>query len=139
MSCEGLQRMEPVKKVFVLLPAWNRLDWRRVIDFLKRVSFHLQICPRVNLSRFGIHVAEEVADHVERDSTLQQVHTLCMPQRVRAYCSVQTRTLASCQDDISVKDVTDSRTRQSLVARVAEKRLVELFGMTQLVFLHVIA
>src|SRR6266478_6028894 len=71
VSCEGLQRTEPVKKVLVLLPAWKRLDRRRLIDFLKRVSFHFQIGPRINLSRFDIHMAKEVADHVERDSALQ--------------------------------------------------------------------
>lgn len=131
--------MEPVKKVFVLLPAWNRLDWRRVFDFLKRVSFHLQICPRVNLSRFNIHVAEEVADHVERDSALQQVHSFCVSKRVRTHRSAQTRTLVSCSDEIFVKDVADSRTRQSLIARVLEKRLVELFGTIEVVFPYVIA
>src|SRR5205823_6259796 len=46
---------------------------------------------------------------------------------------------ASCQDDIFVKDVADSRTGQSLVARVLEKRLLELFGMIELVFLQVSA
>ncbi len=105
--------MEPVKKVFVLLPAWNRLDWRRVIDFLKRVSFHLQICPRVNLSRFDIHVAEEVADHVERDSALQQVHSFCVSKRVRTHCSAQTRTLVSCSDEIFLKEPPSRRTPPS--------------------------
>src|SRR6266576_483434 len=62
-----------------------------------------------------------------------------MPQRVRAYFSVQTRTLASCQDDIFVKDVADSRTRQSFMARIVKKGLVELFGVIQLVFLQVSA
>ena len=70
--------MEPVKKALVLLPGWDRLDYRGLADFFKGLSLHLQICPRVNLSRFGIHVAEEVADHVERDSTLQQVHSFCV-------------------------------------------------------------
>src|SRR5437016_6277159 len=60
-------------------------------------------------------MAEEVADHVERDSALQQVHTLRVSQLMRTYGTVQTRTLASCQDDIFVKDVADSRTGQSLV------------------------
>ena len=131
--------MEPVKKVLVLLPARDRRDRRRLADFLKGLSLHLQICPRVNLSCFGIHVAEEVADHVERDSALQQVHTLRVPQRVWTHSSVQTRAPALCQDDVFVKDVTDSRTRQSFVARVLEKRLVELFGAIKVVFLHVIA
>src|SRR5437879_12627996 len=62
-----------------------------------------------------------------------------MPQRVRAYFSVQTRTLASCQDDIFVKDVADSRTRQSFMARIVKNGLVELFGAIQLVFLQVSA
>jgi len=84
-------------------------------------------------------VAEEVADHVERDSTLQQVHSFCVPQRVRTHLSVQTRTLVSRFDVIFVKDVPDSRTRQSLLARVLEKRLVELFGTIEVVFLYVIA
>src|SRR2546429_4145464 len=70
-------------------------------------------------------MAEEVADHVERDSALQQVHTLRVSQLMRTYGTVQTRTLASCQDDIFVKDVADSRTGQSLVARVLEKRSEE--------------
>jgi len=38
-----------------------------------------------------------------------------------------------------VKDVADSRTRQSLMARVVEKRFVELFGAIKLVFLQVTA
>ena len=135
----GLERAEPVKKPFVLLPAWDRLDWGRLIDFLKRLAFHLEIRSRVNLSRFDVHVAEEVADHVERDSALQQVHSLCVAKRVGAYGSVQSRTLASCRDDIFVKDVADSRTRQSLMACVVEERFVELFGAIQLVFLHVTA
>ena len=83
MSQKGLQRAEPVKKIFVLLPAWNRLDWRRASDFLKRLPFHLQIRPRVNLGCFDIFMAEEVADHVKRDSALQQVHSLCVSERVR--------------------------------------------------------
>ena len=45
-----------------------------------------------------------------------------MSKSVRTYCSVQTRTRVSCQDDIFVKDVADSRTRQSLMVRVVEKR-----------------
>ena len=96
MSSGELQRAEPVKKALVLLPAWDRLDWGRLIDFLKRVSFHLQIRSRVNLGRFDIHVAEEVADHVERNTTLQKMHSFCVPERMWTYFSVQTRTLASC-------------------------------------------
>jgi hypothetical protein len=84
-------------------------------------------------------VAEEVADHVERDSALQQVHSFCVSKRVRTHCSVQTRAFVSCSDEIFLKDVADSRTRQSLIARVLEKRLVELFGTTEVVFLDVIA
>ena len=62
-----------------------------------------------------------------------------MPQRVRTHFSVQTRTLVSRVDVIFVKDVADSRTRQSLLARVLEERLVELFGTIEVVFLYVIA
>ena len=65
-----LQRTEPLKKVVVLLPGWNRLDRRRVADFFKCVSFHLEICPRIDLSCFDIHMAQEVPDHFGRDSTL---------------------------------------------------------------------
>src|SRR6516162_2776706 len=131
--------MEPVKKALVLLPGWDRLDYRGLADFFKGLSLHLQICPRVDLSRFSIHVPEEVADHVERDSALQQVHTLRVSQRVWTHSSIQTRAPALCKDDVFVKDVPDSRTRQSFVARVLEKRLVELFGTIRVVFLHVIA
>src|SRR6516225_6004959 len=62
-----------------------------------------------------------------------------VPQRVRTHFSVQTRTLVSRVDVIFVKDVADSRTRQSLLARVLEERLVELFGTIEVVFLYVIA
>jgi hypothetical protein len=74
-----------------------------------------------------------LADHIERDSALQQVHSLCVTQRVRTHCSVQTRTLVSCFVEIFFKDVADSRTRQPLIARVLEKRLVELFGTNEAV------
>ena len=66
-----LQRTEPIEKVLVLLPSWNRWDRRRLTDLLKRLPFHLEICPRVDLSCFDVHVTQEVADHVERDSALQ--------------------------------------------------------------------
>src|SRR2546429_7305361 len=57
-------------------------------------------------------------------------HTRCSRDWSSDVCSSDlTRTLASCQYDIFVKDVADSRTRQSLMARVLEKRLVELFGV----------
>ena len=62
-----------------------------------------------------------------------------MAERVRTYRSVQSRTLASRLDEIFLKDVADSRTRQSLIARVLEKRLVELFGTIEVVFPYVIA
>lgn len=75
MSSDVLQRTEPLQKVLVLLPGWNGSDRRRLADFFQRVSFHLEICSRVDLSRFDIHMAEEVPDHVKRDSTLQQVHS----------------------------------------------------------------
>jgi len=57
---------------------------------------------------------------------------------MRTHFSVQTRTLVLCFDVIFVKDVTDSRTRQSLLACVLEERLVELFGTNEAVFLYVI-
>ena len=76
---------------------------------------------------------EKVADHFERDSALQQVHTLRVPQRVWTHSSVQTRVPVLCKDDVFVKDVPDSRTRQSFVARVLEKRLVELFGTIEVI------
>ena|SRR6266581_151086 len=139
MSSEVLQRTEPLKKVLVLLPGWNGWDRRRVADFLKRVSFHLEICPRVDLSRFDICMAQEVPDHVERDSTLQQVHSFRVSKRVWTHRSVQTRTLASRFHQIFLKDVADSRTRESLVAPVPEKGFVELFRTIQVVFVYMVA
>lgn len=136
---EGLQRAEPVKKIFILLPRWNRLDWRRVIDFLKGIPFHLQIRPCVDLGCFDIYMAEEVADHVKRDSALQQVHSLCVSERVRTHYPVQAGALVSCFEEILLKDVTDSRARQSLIARVLEKRFIELFGAIEMMFPYVIA
>jgi hypothetical protein len=115
------------------------LDWRRVIDFLQRLAFHLQIRPRVNLGCFDIYMAEEVADHVKRDSALQQVHSLGVSERVRTHYPVQAGALVSCFDEILLKDVADSRTRQSLLARVLEKRLIELFGAIEMMFPYVIA
>ena len=105
---ERLQGTEPVKKVLVLLPGGDCLDQRRLTDFFEGLLLHLQICPGINLSRFDVHVAEEVADHVERDSALQQVHTFRVSQLMRTYGAVQTRTLAACQDNVFVKDVADS-------------------------------
>ena len=74
----------------------------------KRVPFHLEICPGVDLSRFDIHMTEEIANHVERDSTLQQVHSLGMAQRVWTHGTVQTGTLISGSGEIFLKDVADS-------------------------------
>ena len=108
---EGLQRTEPVQKVLVLVPHGQGWERRRLADFLKRVPFHLEIGPRVDLSRFDIRMTEEVANHVERDSTLQQVHAFRVSKRVRTHRSVQTRPLPLCTDDVFVKDVADSRTR----------------------------
>ena len=84
-------------------------------------------------------MAEEVADHVERDSALQQVHSLGVSERVRTHYPVQAGALVSCFDEILLKDVADSRTRQSLLARVLEKRLIELFGAIEMMFPYVIA
>ena len=86
------------------------MNWRRLVDFLKGISFHLQIRPRVNLGCFDIYMAEKVADHVKRDSALQQVHSLCVSERVRTHYPVQAGTLVACFDEIFLKDVADSRT-----------------------------
>ena len=96
MFSDVLQRTEPVKKVLVLLPGRNRSNRRRIADLLKRVSFHLEICPRVDLSCFDIDVTEEIPNHVERDSALQQVHSFRVAKRMRTHRSVQTRKFASC-------------------------------------------
>ena len=105
-----LQRTEPLQKVLVVLPGWNRSDRRRIADSLKRDSFHLEIGRRIDLSCFDIHMAQEVADHLRGDSTLQQVHSFGVAKHVRSHRSVQTRTLASCFPDMFLKDVADSRT-----------------------------
>ena len=110
VSSDVLQRTEPLKKGLVLLPGWNRLERRRVAESLKRGSLHLEICPCIDLSRFDIHMAQEVPDHVEGDSALQQVHSFGVAKHVRSHRSVQTRTLASCFPDMFLKDVADSRT-----------------------------
>ena len=133
------QRTEPVQKVLVLLPGWNGGDQRGFADFLKGVSFHLEICPRVDLSGFDIHMAQEVPDHVQRDSTLQQVHAFRVSKRVWTHRSVQTGTRVSCFHEIFLKDVTDSGWRQPLVESIPEKRLVELFGTIEVVFAYVVA
>jgi hypothetical protein len=95
---------------------------------------HLEIRPRVNLSRFDIQVTQEIPNHVERDSTLQQVHSFGIAERVRTQRSVQSRTPAACFGEIFLKKVTDSGTRESLVAPVLEKRLGKLFGTIEIVF-----
>jgi len=50
----------------------------------------------------------------------------CIPfvlsERVRTHSSFQAGALVSCFDEIFLKDVADSRTRQLLIARVLEKR-----------------
>ena len=67
---KSYKESKPVQKVLILLPGRNSLNWRRIGDFFKRLSFHFQICPRVNLSCFDIDVTEEIPNHVERDPTL---------------------------------------------------------------------
>jgi hypothetical protein len=84
-------------------------------------------------------VAEEVSDDVERDATLQKVHSLCVSEGMWTYCSIQTETLASCPEKIFLKDVADSRTRQPFMVRVLEKGLLELFWTIKMVFLQMIA
>ena len=119
------------------MPRGNGADRRRFGDLLQRVSLHLEICPRVDLSCLDIDVPEEVSNHVERDSALQQVHSFGVSQRVRGDYSVQTWALASGSEEVFLKDVADSRTRESLMTRVLEERLVELLGTIQAILLYV--
>ena len=110
------------------MPRWNGRDRRRFGDFLQRLSFHFEVGSRVDLSCFDIDVPEEVPNHVERDSTLQQVHSLGMPQCVRTHGSVQAGTFASGSDEVFLQHVADSGTRQPLMPRALEQGRVELFG-----------
>ncbi len=50
---------------FLKLPRWNRSDGRRLADLLKRLSLHLEICRRVDLSGFDIDIAQKVPDHLK--------------------------------------------------------------------------
>ena len=108
MSCGESQGTEPFEHVFVLVPGGDGTDRRRFGNRLQRLSFHLKICPRVDLSCFDIDVPEEISNHVERDSILQQVHSLGVSQCVRSDYSVQTWAVASSLDEVFLKDVADS-------------------------------
>jgi len=60
-----LQGTKPVQQVFVLVPGWDGGNRRRVGKFLQCLSFHLEVCSRVDLSCFDIDVTKEISNHVE--------------------------------------------------------------------------
>ena len=53
----ALQRVQPLEQCLVLLPGRD-LGKRGVVDdFLEGLSFHLKVCPRIDLRRFHIHMS----------------------------------------------------------------------------------
>ena len=64
---------------FVLLPGRDRAKRGVVGDLLQRLAFHLEVRPRIDLRRFRIRMAEKVADDIERNATLQKMHSLMVP------------------------------------------------------------
>ena len=93
-----------------MLPGRDGWNWRWLGDLLKRLSFHLEICSRVNLSCFDIDVAEEIPNHVERDSALQEVHSFRVPKSMGTQRPVQRWKFASSSDEILLKNITNART-----------------------------
>jgi len=132
---EELQGTEPVKEILVLLPGRDGANWRRIGDLFKGVSFHFEICPGINLSCLDINVTEEISNHVERNSALQHVHPFCVSKSMRTHRPIQTWNVALRLGEILLKNITNSRPGQALVACIREERLVKLFGAIEMVFL----
>ena len=53
--------------------------------FSRAFRLELEVCPCIDLRRFRIHMPQEVADHLERDTALQQMHALRVAQAVWAH------------------------------------------------------
>lgn len=131
---EGLQGREPVKEIFILLPGWDRVNRRRIGDLFQGVSFHFEICPGINLSCLDISVPEEIPNHVERDSALQQVHPLRVSKSRWTHRPIQAWNVAVRLGEILWKNITNSRPGPALAACVGKERLVQLFGAIEVVF-----
>ena len=80
---------KPGEEILILLPGWDRANWRRISDLLQGLSFHFEICPGINLSCLDINVTEEISNHVERDSALQHVHPFRVSKSMWTHCPIQ--------------------------------------------------
>src|ERR1700758_1023825 len=109
------------------------MNWRRIGDLFKGLSFHFKICPGINLSCLDINVTEEIPNHVERDSALQHVHPLRVSKSMWTYRPIQAWNLALRFGEILLKNITNSRPGQALVACIREERFVKLLGAIEVV------
>src|ERR1044071_2991836 len=115
------------------------MNWRRVGDLFKGLSFHFKICPGIDLRCLDINVTEEIPNHVERDSALQHVHAFRVTKSVWTHRPIQAWDFALRFGEILLKDIANSRPGQALVACVREERLFKLFGAIEAVLLNVVA
>src|SRR5260370_32193861 len=103
--------MQPFEQRFVLLPGWDLWKRRAVGGFLESLALHLEICESINLGCLHIDVTEEVADDLERYATLQQVHSLCVPQTVRTHPLCEVGVIAPHRNHILLQEITYTRAR----------------------------
>src|SRR5579859_1316641 len=103
--------MQPFEQRFVLLPGWDLWKRRAVGGFLESLALHLEICASINLGCLHIDVTEEVANDLERHATLQQVHSLCVPQTVRTYPLREFRVTSPYRNHILLQKISHTRAR----------------------------
>src|ERR1700755_2102841 len=101
--------MQPLEQGFVLLPGRDLRKQRAVHRFLECLPLHLKICASIDLCCLHIHVTEEVADDLERDATLQQVHSLCVPQAVRTHPLCEVGVTSAYRNHILLQEIAHTR------------------------------
>ena len=111
------------------------MNWRRVGDLFKGLSFHFKICPGIDLRCLDINVTEEIPNHVERDSALQHVHPFRVSKSMWTHCPIQAWNFALRFGEILLKNITNSRPGQALLACIREERFFKLLGAMEVVFL----
>ena len=114
------QGVQPLEQRPVFLPGRDIRECGRVGDLLKGFAFHLEVGPRVELRRRHALMAKEVADNLQRDSGLEQVHALCVPEGVRADRLREAGVGDSCGLNVLVQDIADSPSCQLLALPVLE-------------------
>src|SRR5260370_30961908 len=98
--------MQPLEQGLVLLPGRDLRKQRAVHRFLKCFPIHLKIRASIDLSCLDVDVTKEVADDLERDATLQQVHTLCVSQAVRTHPLREVRVTSAYRNHILLQEIT---------------------------------